>query len=81
MKFIFTLHFKKAYKRLSGDIRENFQKKLLLLAKDINHPSLRVKKLKGNEVWAGSITMNYRFTFFKTKDAYIFINIGTHDII
>lgn len=75
-----TERFKKAYKKLSADIQLRTKEKLLLFVKDINHPSLRVKKIQGvNNIWEASITMNYRFTFEKIKDGCLLRNIGPHD--
>lgn len=47
---------------------------------NINHPSLRVKKMQGHENrWEGSITIFYRFTFEMHEDHYLFRRIGPHD--
>lgn len=78
----FTHRFKKQYNTLPLEIREAFKEKLTLFLADMQHPSLRVKKIQGVENrWEGSITMKYRFTFHFEKDTVIFRAIGTHDIL
>jgi hypothetical protein len=47
---------------------------------NINHPSLRVKKMKGHKNrWEASIDMFYRFTFEIHSDYYLLRRIGPHD--
>lgn len=78
----FSNRFKKEYTALPTKVQETFDKKFSLFLKNINHPSLRVKKIKGTENrWEGSVTKNYRFTFQISGDAVIFRRIGTHDVL
>ena len=50
--------------------------------RDIAHPSLRVKRVrKYQDVFEGSINMDYRFLFQITTDAYILLRIGRHDVL
>lgn len=44
------------------EIQEATYQKLYLLVEDSSHPSLRLEKLS-EEIWAFSVTMNYRVTF------------------
>ncbi|MFH1452614.1 MAG: hypothetical protein ABIH00_01375 [Armatimonadota bacterium] len=85
MKFIYTRQFVKEYKRLPQNIQNKFKEKIKLMEKDFSHPSLRIKKLnikiKNIEIWAGSLTMNYRFLFNIYEDYCTFMHIGTHDIL
>lgn len=85
MKFIYTRRFAKEYKKLPAKIQNNFKEKIKLMEKDFSHPSLRIKKLNlssgNNDIWAGSITMNYRFLFCIYEDQMIFLHIGTHDVL
>ena len=79
-----TDRFKKEYSKLPKNIKRITDNKLRFLVKNIHHPSLRVKKVKGfHGVFEGSITMNYRFFFQimnqQAYQAYVLIRIGTHD--
>lgn len=78
----FSHRFKKQYKTLPLEIREAFKEKLVLFLTNMQHPSLRIKKIQGVENrWEGSITMKYRFTFEFDQDTVVFRAIGTHDIL
>ncbi len=78
----FSNNFKKQYKSLPTKIQKAFQDKLELFLYDMNHPSLRVKKIQGTKNrWEGSITRKYRFTFHFEQEIVVFRAIGTHDIL
>jgi len=80
MKIVRTESFKKDYQQLPSHIQKIFENKLRIFMQNINHPSLRVKKMQGHENrWEGSITMFYRFTFEMHEDHYLFRRIGPHD--
>jgi len=82
MKFVRTNHFKRDYKKLPPTIQELTDKKLRLLAQEVSHPSLRVKKVQGlRNVFEGSITMDYRFLFQITSEGYVLLRIGKHEIL
>ena len=78
----FSKRFKKEYKSLPKNVQKAFDEKLTLFLKNMDHPSLRVKRIQGTRVrWEGSVTMKYRFTFQFDNDIAIFRAIGTHDIL
>ncbi len=80
MRIIHTDPFKEDYKKLPKTIQDKFVKKILFFEKNIHHPSLRVKKMKGHQNrWEASIDMFYRFTFEIHKDYYLLRRIGPHD--
>ena len=80
MKIERTKSFKKDYKELPNIVQERFKKKIVLFIKDIKHPSLRVKKMKGNkDVWEARIDLFYRFTFEMHTERYLLRRIGPHD--
>ena len=82
MKLVRTNHFKRDYKKLPPAVQELTDKKLRLLAQEVSHPSLRVKKVQGlRNVFEGSITMDYRFLFQITSEGYILLRIGKHEIL
>jgi mRNA-degrading endonuclease RelE of RelBE toxin-antitoxin system len=81
-RYRFTKKFKKEYKVLPEEIQKKFDKKLSIFLTDPTYPSLRIKRIQGTKnVWEGSITMKYRFTFEIINDEVIFRTIGTHDIL
>lgn len=78
----FSNRFKKEYAALPKELQEAFDKKFPLFLKNMDHPSLRVKKITGTKNrWEGSVTKNYRFTFQISENTVIFRRIGTHDIL
>jgi mRNA-degrading endonuclease RelE of RelBE toxin-antitoxin system len=78
----FSKKFKKGYRTLPEEIQKKFDKKLPVFLNDMLHPSFRVKRIQGTKnIWEGSVTMKYRFTFELADDKVIFRLIGTHDII
>jgi len=80
MELVFTKPFIRDYKKLSKKIQEQVDRKLALLLQNMWHPSLRVKKVRGyDDVWEGSITMNYRFFFRQAEDKYVLLRVGTHN--
>ena len=79
MNFDRTESFKKQYQKLPQHIQKLTDQKLGFLLENINHPSLRVKKYKGEkDVWEASVTMKYRLTFRIEADTYLLLRIGTH---
>ncbi len=82
MQLIYTIHFKKDYKKLSSSIQKKTDEKIKILVENLSHPSLRVKKVKKYQnVLEGSINKNYRFLFQITSEGYLFLRIGKHDIL
>jgi len=78
----FSNTFKKQYQGLPAEIKKSFRTKLALFLEDMDHPSLRIKKIQGTKNrWEGSVTMKYRFTFHVEGDLVVFRAIGTHDIL
>jgi len=82
MQIIQTTHFKRDYKKLPSSIQKRVDEKLKLLAQNLSHSSLRVKRVrKYKGVFEGSITKDYRFLFQITTEGYILLRIGKHDIL
>jgi addiction module RelE/StbE family toxin len=76
----FSKPFIKDYKKLPKVVQQNLDKKLSILLQNMQHPSLRVKKVMGyKDVWEGSITMNYRFFFRYSENKYVLLRVGTHN--
>ena len=82
MRIYRTNKFKKQYKKLPAEIKNLFQKQLLLFFKNPAHNSLRIKKMQGTwNIWEMRIAKSYRLTFQKKSEAITLRNIGTHDIL
>lgn len=79
MKAAFTPHFQRGYQKLQKDIQKAFDKQLILLLKDIRHPSLRAKKYDERRgLWQARVTKRYRFYFEIRNDFYILHEVEPH---
>ena len=77
-----TALFFRDYEQLPRRIQASLDKKLVCLAENLRHPSLRAKKMEGYEnVWEARITRGYRFTFSKDESGYFIRRAGSHDIL
>ncbi len=75
-----TERFKRAYKKLDPQKRRAVQKALGLMATDIRHPSLQVKKMQGaGGIWEARASISLRLTFEMHSDAVLLRNVGEHD--
>ncbi len=82
MKIFYSKSFQRDFQNLPKNIQKIAEKKLKLFVNNFRHPSLRIKKMgKLENIWEGSITKCYRFTFNTRNDCYILRRIGTHDIL
>lgn len=79
----FAKRFHKDYAVLPQAIQEKADQQICRLADgDFSYPSLRTKKMEGEEnVWEASVTMNYRMVFSIDEDLIMFLRIGTHDTL
>ena len=70
--------FKKDYLGLPEDMKKRIQKQFRLLKQNSQHPSLQIKKTKGEvlrgytDVFEGRINNNYRFLFVIDNDVLLF---------
>jgi mRNA interferase RelE/StbE len=87
MKAVRLQSFKEGFDRLPKDIQDQVREKFKLFKDNPQHPSLRIKKMKGYEnIWEGHITRGYVFTFHWDSDSEtgehiaVFRKIGTHAI-
>jgi len=76
--------FIKRYKKLvkhNPKLKEKIKKRLELLKNNLNHPLLKLHKLKGKRVedWSISIETDMRMVFTYVKDGILFVDIGSHD--
>jgi mRNA-degrading endonuclease RelE of RelBE toxin-antitoxin system len=80
MNIQFGDRFLDDYSKLSSTVQLLVDKKLEVLATNIRHPSLRVKKIHGHKkIWELSVTMKYRISFEITTDVYYLRRVGEHD--
>jgi len=85
MKLIFPESFKRDFRKLPKTIKRRAEATLRLLVSNPHHPSLRVKKVKGeilkgySNIFEGRITRDYRFFFLIETDAYILLRCGRHE--
>lgn len=71
----------KQIKNKDPQLFKKIQKQLKLFKENVNHPSLRTHKLKGNlsNTWSISIEGNFRIIYFIKNNKAIFFKIGNHD--
>jgi len=82
MKVFYSEAFKRDFQSLPKEIQKIAERKLKLFVKNLHHPSLRVKKMEGlQNIWEGSITKSYRFTFKIKNNICILRRVGTHNIL
>ena len=77
-----TATFLRLYKRLPREVQEQTKKALALLVDNPSHPSLRHRKMAGQEnIYELSVSMHYRITYEKIGETAYLRKIGTHDIL
>ena len=79
----FTERFQKHYKQLTAQEKKQLQRKLLLLAENPMHPSLRTKRIQGTaDLFECSVNMDIRIIWFYEGDKLIIlVDVGHHDIL
>ena len=79
MRAFFTPHFRRSYQKLPKAIRRAFGKQLIVLLRDIRHPSLRTKKYdESRGLWQARVTGSWRFYFEIKAGTYILHEIQKH---
>lgn len=79
MGFIRSPRFNKNFDRLPKHIQKKAIKALTLLAEDHRHKSLRVRKMRGLDVYEARIDIHYRFTYNVMENDIHLLTIGMHD--
>lgn len=72
-----TQRFWQCFNKLPISIQQLARKNFDLLKRDLNHPSLHLKKV--GKFWSARIGLNYRALAFKDGEDYIWVWIGIHD--
>lgn len=80
MNLTFSKPAKKAYQYLPRNIQIKADKQFTLLLTNYHHPSLKSRKMSGEDKFEARIDRKYRFTFqIEAAEIYI-LTIGPHDI-
>mgnify|MGYP001610202187 CR=1 FL=1 len=74
--------FKRAYKKLSAELKSKAETKEKLFRVNPFHPSLDTHKLHGKlkNQWSFSVDIKYRILFEFDGQDVIFLDIGDHEI-
>ena len=82
-QFTYTLRFQKHFSAFTAQEKIQIRKKLELLAKNPNHPSLRTKRIQGtNDLFESSINMDIRIIWHYDETPIInLVDVGHHDIL
>ena len=86
MRFHPTERFVREYEQLPERLQRRVDRALDFLLSNFRHPSLRTKKMEGEQdsegrdIWEARVTQDYRLTFVIAGDAYILRRVGPHDI-
>jgi len=79
MNLRFTERLRKSYDAAPPQVQKAFNKQSLLLAEDLNHPSLRAKKYDEPQgVWQARVNRDWRFYFTIETGAYVIIGLTRH---
>lgn len=80
MNIYYSELFADKVKQLSIEVKRALKKKLELMMENPRHPSLRTKKIQGQDnIFEASVTMDIRITWQYTGDGILLRNIGEHD--
>jgi mRNA-degrading endonuclease RelE of RelBE toxin-antitoxin system len=81
-KFIWLPRFKRDYKKLTPQFQKRINHALLQMERDLKHPSLESKKLKGtNSIWEARASKSLRITFNLKGKLIILRTVGEHKIL
>lgn len=83
MNIVRSNRFLKDFRNLaSKEDQKRIIRALELIGQDIQHPSLRVKRIQGTEsLWEASASMDLRIVFEMTGDAIFLYRCGHHDVL
>ena len=79
MKIRLTERLQKSYNDAPARVQRAFDKQCLLLADNLQHPSLRAKKYDESlDVWQARVDGSWRFYFVIEQDTYVIIGLKPH---
>jgi len=80
MNIYYSELFAEKVRQLPIEVKSILKKKLELMLENPGHPSLRTKKIQGQDnIFEASVTMDIRMTWQYTGDGILLRNIGEHD--
>lgn len=85
MNLVRTDPFKRDFSKLPKNIKRSAEKALKLFATNPFHPSLHIKKTKGevlkgySNVFEGRFSKSYRFLFLIEGNSSVLLRCGRHD--
>lgn len=80
MRLRYSQNAQRNYKNLPARLQLKADKQFQLLLINYRHPSLKTRKMSGENKFEGRIDRKYRFTFIIEGDAIFILSIGMHDI-
>lgn len=82
MRLQTTRPFDRDYVRLPVPVKDQVDKQLGLLLSNPQHPSLRLKRIRGTaSIWEARVNRAYRMTLEIIEDTYLLRRVGTHDVL
>jgi len=79
MTWAHTRRSEKDYRAAPPAVQEAFEKQVRLLAKNLNHPSLRTKKYDQTvDLWQARVNRAWRFYFLIQGSTYVVVTIIPH---
>ncbi|MBS3976838.1 MAG: hypothetical protein KGZ75_08980 [Syntrophomonadaceae bacterium] len=80
MNIYYSELFAEKVKQLPVELKRILKKNLELMLVNPRHPSLRAKKIQGQDnIFEASVTMDIRITWQYAEDGILLRNIGEHD--
>ena len=79
MKLIFSPKASRQIRKLTLIIRKKLYKQASILLINPRYPSLRTKKMTGEDKFEARIDYHYRFTYKIENEEIWILNIGPHD--
>jgi len=81
-KFVWLPRFRRDYKKLTLQSQKRINQALLQMERDLKHPSLETKKLKGtNFIWEARASKSLRITFNLKGKLITLRTVGEHKIL
>lgn len=72
--------FRKLYRKLPAAIRRKVLRQIRQIAKNPQHPSLQVKRIRGTaDIWEARVDLQYRMTFERHGDSIFLRVVANHD--
>ena len=79
MQFVHTDRFARSYRSSPVAVQRAFDRKSVLMLRDLRHPPLRTKKYDdARAIWQGRINRSWRFYFMIDGDTYVLLDMMPH---